>query len=808
MTGEQQLVLDTIYRAFLESESWPVHAWLESRLEQKGFELNTILATMEPGLYWPDLRGHGTVRYAAEAELGLRVAGLAVCTSADRHCAEIVAIVRWLVAEWRALPSDSPQAVPAVQKRTADLIPPMKSVVGHDPFLIDIKLMLELMRAEPWLPSWSGDPDDPIMRTFVVDREVRRFSEVQTIDDLVAVLDPPATQAPAREIIEAAIEPGPAPRRRRKYRHGANEQLGRWTLRTQLGAGGNAEVWQAADEESGEIAAVKILHGDRTDDDAYARFRREVDAVNELAREGARVLPIIEHFLPEDLSDTAWYAMPVAVPIRLALARASLLDRVDAFAEIADELAHLSERGWYHRDLKPPNMYWYAGRFVVGDFGLIKRPEDTDLTRPDRVPGPFEYMPNEAVMREEDIDRAAFDLFCLAKSLWVVLIGEERVPRGSIPAGSYWSLSRRFPDEPSIEELDSLVARATLDDPAGRGTMRELADALTAWVAERRAGQAPAISSIQRVPRAPLASTALPPLAAETAAELEALVVELLRRPDEIGVRELAREERRRLEQALRSGVALKHGTATYGDVAEFWRGCAPAFERMLAVTLPLVRHRSPLWGDQLRWMARLAEVRLLEQGVVVWIEMSRWCAWLLANVCGALATAEDNLECVKSLLTPAGPMADGSPLGLLIPGESAVAVGQAMMAEIEPEKRHDVAYHAYAIRYLAGLAWLQDRYGEIATDVQTVRQTIDDFNFLATLAAAKAGQRVVGTWTVGHDGGEALARRIRTSDAFRTEVADAVGASAEEIAVGGNDLLVRGAYAPAGYILSGAHLQ
>jgi hypothetical protein len=151
--------------------------------------------------------------------------------------------------------------------------------------------------------------------------------------------------------------------------------------------------------------------------------------------------------------------------------------------------------------------------------------------------------------------------------------------------------------------------------------------------------------------------------------------------------------------------------------------------------------------------------------------------------------------------------MADGLPLGLLMPGESGVAVGRGMI-ESESNPPHLVPYHEYALKYLGELDWLRDRYGEIAADARTIRQALDDFNFLATLAAAKAGQRVVGTWTMHHDGGEALARRIRTNDSLRSQVADAIGASAEEIAAEGNELLQRGAYAPAGYIVSSARLE
>src|SRR5207245_7718275 len=121
--------------------------------------------------------------------------------------------------------------------------------------------------------------------------------------------------------------------------------------------------------------------------------------------------------------------------------------------------------GWHHRDLKPANLYFYRGRFCVGDYGLIKRPDDEELTRPEKTPGPYEYLPNEAVMRDEPIDPAAFDLQCLAKSLWVVLTGSHRPPQGQIPAGSYRSLSRKFGDEPRVDVLDEIIAAATSDEP-------------------------------------------------------------------------------------------------------------------------------------------------------------------------------------------------------------------------------------------------------------------------------------------------------------------------------------------------------
>lgn len=227
----------------------------------------------------------------------------------------------------------------------------------------------------------------------------------------------------------------------------------------------------------------------------------------------------------------------------------------------------------------------------------------------------------------------------------------------------------------------------------------------------------------------------------------------------------------------------------------------------MLAITLPLIANRSALWDDQLRWMARFAETRLLDQGLVLWIEMSTWCAWLFANCCGGFAMANDNLQVVGSLLTPNGATADGSPLGLLIPGESGVAVGVGVMSELDPQQRYLMPYHEYTLRYLASLEWMRNRYGEFAADQQTLRRAVDDFNFLATLAVAKAAGHVMASWSMGHDGAVELARRIRTSEAFRANIARAVGLGAEELAEQGNDLLRAGAIPPAGYVVSNAEL-
>jgi hypothetical protein len=84
-------------------------------------------------------------------------------------------------------------------------------------------------------------------------------------------------------------------------------------------------------------------------------------------------------------------------------------------------------------------------------------------------------------MRAETIDPEAFDLHCLAKTVWVVLTGKGRPPQGHISVAFYWSLSKQFQGEQGIEELDRLLDTATSDDPAARGSLRSFADSLSEW---------------------------------------------------------------------------------------------------------------------------------------------------------------------------------------------------------------------------------------------------------------------------------------------------------------------------------------
>src|SRR5205814_2223312 len=150
---------------------------------------------------------------------------------------------------------------------------------------------------------------------------------------------------------------------------------------------------------------------------------------------GAAPAPDASADLPDDIATTpAWYTTPVARNLRAALSGKPVIECVAAVRELAITLARLAERRVHHRDVKPENLYAHGGRYVLGDFGLVTRPEDEQLTRPDHIPGPAAYMPSEAFVRWDDADFEKIDVFCLAKTLWVVITRADFPPRGRINA--------------------------------------------------------------------------------------------------------------------------------------------------------------------------------------------------------------------------------------------------------------------------------------------------------------------------------------------------------------------------------------
>src|SRR6266498_495791 len=150
-------------------------------------------------------------------------------------------------------------------------------------------------------------------------------------------------------------------------------KLGRYEIRSKLGAGGMGEVYLAEDTELHRKVALKVLPVDVvTNKDRMRRFKQEATAAAALNH------PNIAHIYEiGESADTHFIAMEFVdgLTLRELIHRrqTDLAKLLRHLQHVADGLAKAHAAGIVHRDLKPDNiMVTREGHAKILDFGLAK----------------------------------------------------------------------------------------------------------------------------------------------------------------------------------------------------------------------------------------------------------------------------------------------------------------------------------------------------------------------------------------------------------------------------------------------------
>lgn len=215
-------------------------------------------------------------------------------------------------------------------------------------------------------------------------------------------------------------------------------RLGRYEIKSPLGAGGMGEVYLAEDTQLRRPVALKILPEDFTHDaDRLRRFQQEAYAASALNH--PNIITIYEigeaegvHFIAMEFVDGE------SLRERLSgRAAARLGEALKTSAEVAAALAAAHAAGIIHRDVKPDNVMLRRDGYVkVLDFGLVKLTEKnggggtTDAEAPTRalvntekgvVMGTAKYMSPEQA-RGLEVD-ARTDIWSLGVVLYEMVAG-------------------------------------------------------------------------------------------------------------------------------------------------------------------------------------------------------------------------------------------------------------------------------------------------------------------------------------------------------------------------------------------------
>lgn len=236
-----------------------------------------------------------------------------------------------------------------------------------------------------------------------------------------------------------------------------------------IGIGGQSRVFRATCKRTDRVVALKVL---KNEGDAGRRFQRELQIMSTIRLSG--VLQMLDHGRDGEF---LYHATPVMAGTLVAHIRRPQGLPFPAMLRItlqlANTLAQLHRHGVVHRDLKPSNIFTTRRlRIVIGDFGLSRREEDTDVTLPGTRVGTRPYLSPEVILGEGA--GAPSDAYSLGVILYELFTGHAPYEKGltgsrlerEIVDGRIIPLLDRAPAIPW--QIASWIHRLLDRDPASR----------------------------------------------------------------------------------------------------------------------------------------------------------------------------------------------------------------------------------------------------------------------------------------------------------------------------------------------------
>ena len=275
----------------------------------------------------------------------------------------------------------------------------------------------------------------------------------------------------------------------------AGTKLGRYEIRSKIGAGGMGEVYLAEDTTLGRPVALKLLPHEQTrNEERLRRFKQEAKAASALNH--PNIITIHEvgeadghHFIATEFieGDTLRKSLQLNGSLKNG-------EALKVAIQTASALAAAHEAGIVHRDLKPENIMLRRDGYVkVLDFGLAKltetAPQQVDSSAPTMplmahsasgvVLGTAPYMsPEQAAGKKVD---ARSDIFSFGAVLFEMVAGRRAFECDSLVETIAAIVNQEPKPLPAntSHELAKVILRCLRKDPARRyQTMADLRLAL------------------------------------------------------------------------------------------------------------------------------------------------------------------------------------------------------------------------------------------------------------------------------------------------------------------------------------------
>ena len=203
-------------------------------------------------------------------------------------------------------------------------------------------------------------------------------------------------------------------------------RLGAYEIVRELGRGGMATVYLAADLRHARQVALKVLRADLSALLGGERFLHEIRVTANLQH--PHILPLFDSGVADG---RLFYVLPYVdgESLRARLRREKQLpvdDAVRIAREVASALDHAHRHGVIHRDIKPENILLQDGTALVADFGIalaLREAGGSRLTETGISLGTPQYMSPEQATADRELD-ARSDVYSLGAVLYEMLAGE------------------------------------------------------------------------------------------------------------------------------------------------------------------------------------------------------------------------------------------------------------------------------------------------------------------------------------------------------------------------------------------------
>lgn len=271
--------------------------------------------------------------------------------------------------------------------------------------------------------------------------------------------------------------------------------IGKYRIQGEIGRGGFGVVYRAFDPSIGRAVALKVLSAE-SDPDLLARFHNEARAAGSIRHPN-----IVSIYDVGDHNGTPYMVMPLLEGHTLqdvitGRHPATLLEKLDIMAQVAEGLHHAHQAGIVHRDIKPSNiMILPDGTVQIMDFGIARLTAAVSRhTRTGFVIGTVLYLSPEQ-FRGETADHLA-DIWAYGVMYYEVLTGTNPFAAGDQATVLYRILQSEPAPVRSLNPaappaLEQVVHRALAKDRELRyQSLRELQYDVQPVLVELRCGRA------------------------------------------------------------------------------------------------------------------------------------------------------------------------------------------------------------------------------------------------------------------------------------------------------------------------------